>query len=106
MEQAVTRKMEGIRSAQSPYPVLQNPEDYPVLNAGECLTRQEALKAITYDAAWQCHAERWMGSLQDNNFADLVILEQDPLDENIPATGIRDIQVYQTWKGGQRVYQR
>ncbi|AXK52905.1 amidohydrolase [Pseudomonas protegens] len=106
MEQAVTRKMEGIRSTQSPYPVLQNPEDYPVLNAGECLSRQEALKAITYDAAWQCHAERWMGSLQDNNFADLVILEQDPLDENIPATGIRDIQVYQTWKGGQRVYQR
>ncbi|MGE8413690.1 MAG: amidohydrolase [Pseudomonas sp.] len=103
MEQAVTRKMEGLRlPGQIPY--VQDPQQLPVLNAQECLTRKQALKAITYDAAWQCNAEAWTGSLAVGNFADLVILEQDPLDENVPATSIRDIKVHETWKGGQRVY--
>ena len=35
---------------------------------------------------------------------DLVILDQDPLDEKVPATHIRDIKVCETWKGGHRVY--
>lgn len=102
MEQAVTRKMEGIRDASQQF--VQDPRLQPILNEGECLTRKQALKAITYDAAWQCHAERWTGSLQDQNFADFVILEQDPLDEKVPATAIRDIKVCETWKGGHRVY--
>lgn len=102
MEQAVTRKMEGIRDAQGRF--VHDPRLQPILNEAECLTRKQALKAITYDAAWQCHAEGWTGSLQDGYFADLVILEQDPLDEKVPATSIRDIKVCETWKGGHRVY--
>lgn len=102
MEQAVTRKMEGIRNHDQQF--VSDPRLQPILNEAECLTRQQALKAITYDAAWQCHAEAWTGSLQDGNFADLVILDQDPLDEKVPATQIRDIQIRETWKGGQRVY--
>ncbi|MGC5702179.1 amidohydrolase family protein [Pseudomonas sp. NFXW11] len=105
MEQAVTRKMEGIRKeGNKPSAFVTNPQDQPVLNQGECLTRKQALKAITYDAAWQCHAEAWTGSLAEQNFADFVILEQDPLDEQVPATSIRDIKVCETWKGGVRVY--
>jgi predicted amidohydrolase YtcJ len=102
MEQAVTRKMEGIRDAQGRF--VHDPRLQPILNEAECLTRKQALKAITYDAAWQCHAEGWSGSLQDGHFADFVILGQDPLDETVPATSIRDITVCETWKGGQRVY--
>jgi predicted amidohydrolase YtcJ len=102
MEQAVTRKMEGIRNHDNLF--VHDPRLQPILNEGQCLTRKQALKAITYDAAWQCHAEAWTGSLQDQNFADFVILEQDPLDEKFPATRIRDIKVCETWKGGQRVY--
>lgn len=102
MEQAVTRKMEGIRDAQGRF--VHDPRLQPILNEAECLTRKQALKAITYDAAWQCHAEGWTRSLQDGHFADLVILEQDPLDEKVPATHIRDIKVCETWKGGHRVY--
>ncbi|NBF11478.1 amidohydrolase [Pseudomonas sp. Fl4BN1] len=104
MEQAVTRKMEGIRDTQQPAQFISDPRKQPILNEAECLTRKQALKAITYDAAWQCHAEGWTGSLQDKNFADFVILEQDPLDEKVPATSIRDIKICETWKGGQRVY--
>ncbi|MDF2399793.1 amidohydrolase family protein [Pseudomonas sp. 3MA1] len=102
MEQAVTRKMEGIRNHDQQF--VNDPRLQPILNEAECLTRQQALKAITYDAAWQCHAEAWTGSLQDGNFADFVILDQNPLDEKVPATQIRDIKIRETWKGGQRVY--
>ncbi|MEB0227256.1 amidohydrolase [Pseudomonas sp. 10S4] len=102
MEQAVTRKMEGMRDAQGHF--ISDPRQQPILNEAECLTRQQALKAITYDAAWQCHADQWMGSLQDGHFADLVILEQNPLDEKVPATSIRDIKICETWKGGRKVY--
>ena len=99
----MTRKMEGLRlPGQTAY--VRDPQQLPVLNPEECLTRKQALKAITYDAAWQCNAEAWTGSLAERNFADFVILEQDPLDKNVPATSIRDIKVHETWKGGQRVY--
>ncbi len=102
MEQAVTRKMEGIRDKDGKF--VKDVRLQPVLNEGQCLTRQEALKAITYDAAWQCHADQWTGSLQDGYFADFVILENNPLDETVPATEIREIKVHETWKGGRKVY--
>lgn len=102
MEQAITRKMEGVRGKDGQF--ISDARQQPVLNEGQCLTRQQALKAITYDAAWQCHADQWTGSLQDGYFADFVILEQNPLDEKVPATSIRDITVYETWKGGRKVY--
>ncbi|OLF53028.1 amidohydrolase [Pseudomonas chlororaphis] len=102
MEQAVTRKLEGKRDEEGRF--IDKAALQPTLNEGECLTRQQALKAITYDAAWQCHAEGWAGSLKDGHFADFVILGQDPLDERVPASSIRDIAVCETWKGGQKVY--
>ncbi|WP_338524124.1 amidohydrolase [Pseudomonas batumici] len=102
MEQAVTRKMEGIRGKDGKF--VKDARLQPVLNESQCLTRQEALKAITYDAAWQCHADQWTGSLQDGHFADFVILAQNPLDEKVPATKIREIQVCETWKGGRKVH--
>lgn len=102
MEQAVTRKLEGKRGEDGTF--IDDPAQQPVLNKAQCLSREEALKAITYDAAWQCHADKFTGSLQDGYFADFVILGQNPLDENVPATSIRDIKVCETWKGGHKVY--
>ncbi|AXI62567.1 amidohydrolase [Pseudomonas kribbensis] len=102
MEQAVTRKMEGIRDKNGTF--VKDAARQPVLNEGQCLTRQQALKAITYDAAWQCHADAFTGSLQDGHFADFVILKDNPLDEKYPASEIRKIVVCETWKGGHKVY--
>ncbi|WP_192558576.1 amidohydrolase [Pseudomonas allokribbensis] len=102
MEQAVTRKMEGVRNEDGTF--VKEAARQPVLNEGQCLTRQQALKAITYDAAWQCHADAFTGSLQDGHFADFVILENNPLDEQYPASDIRKIVVCETWKGGHKVY--
>ena len=86
MEQAITRVME-----QDP-----NKE---VLNKEERLTPAQALKAITYDAAWQCHADTWVGSLEVGKLADYVILAEDPITVKDPSN-IRNISVLETWIGG------
>lgn len=91
MEQSVTRIMEA------------DPE-LEVLNAPECITAEQALTAITYDAAWQCYAEHWTGSLKTGNFADFVILKQDPLTIKDPYMNMRNIEVLETWVGGLPVY--
>ncbi|WP_019101821.1 amidohydrolase [Chromobacterium haemolyticum] len=92
MEQAVTRVMEA------------DPERQP-LNPTECLDRLSALRAVTLDAAWQCHMDHIVGSLEPGKLADLAILEQDPLDPAVPAGSLRDIRVHQTWLAGKPVYQ-
>ncbi len=93
MEQAITRIME------------QDPQR-KVLNADERLTPVQALKAVTFDAAWQCHADKWVGSLEapthycnEGKMADYVILSEDPVKRKNPV-GIRDIAVLETWVGG------
>lgn len=91
MEQSITRIMEKDKSLN-------------VLNAPECITAEQALTAITYDAAWQCNAEQWTGSLVKDNFADFVILKQDPLTLKTPYMNMRNIPVLETWVGGVPVY--
>ncbi len=91
MEQAITRIMEA------------DPEAKP-LNVEECITAEQALRAVTYDAAWQCHADGWVGSLEVGKFADFVILQQDPLSLEDCYQQMRNIPVLSTWKGGVQVY--
>jgi predicted amidohydrolase YtcJ len=91
MEQAITRVME--------YPAANG----TVLNQPECITPEQALIAATYDAAWQCYADQWVGELKEGFYADFVILGYDPL--NCPkTTPMRDIPVLETWLGGVQVY--
>jgi len=97
MEQSITRVMEA------------HPPGYdfpPVLNADECLTPEEALRAATYDAAWQCYAEKWAGSLPKGHFADFIILAEDPLSmaKDKISMNMRNITVEETWLGGNVVY--
>jgi predicted amidohydrolase YtcJ len=98
MEQAITRVMEGAPKNLDPQ----------VLNETECITRFHALKAMTYDAAWQCHADQWVGSLEVGKCADFVILSESPLTyfnkEGVNSvTGMRNIPVLETWKDGKKV---
>ena len=90
MEQAITRIME------------QDPTGN-VLNECEKISAEQALKAITYDAAWQCHADQWVGSLEEGKMADYVILEEDPITRNKPE-GMRNIPVLETWVGGIKMH--
>lgn len=99
MEQSITRVMEGAPKDLKPQ----------VLNEAERITRFQALKAMTYDAAWQCHADQWAGSLEEKKCADFVLLETNPLTYSnkvgvYSAKGMRDIRVLETWKGGIKRY--
>ena len=89
MEQAITRIME------------RDPEGN-VLNHDEKLTPAQALRAVTYDAAWQCQVDKWVGSLEVGKKADYVILGEDPITRKDPV-GIRNIPVLETWVGGVKV---
>jgi predicted amidohydrolase YtcJ len=70
-----------------------------VLNPDECLTPIQALRAVTIDAAWQCHLDQTCGSLEVGKAADLVVLERDPTTE--PPDALRSIRVHSTWLGGE-----
>ncbi|OPX54855.1 hypothetical protein SAMN02745127_01374 [Oceanospirillum multiglobuliferum] len=118
MEQAITRIMEGApdmpRPNNDPKPenetLSMTSSSFPVLHKEEQISRFQALKAATYDAAWQCHADQWTGSLEVGKCADFVILEESPLTYSNPtygvysAFGMRDIKVLETWKGGVKRY--
>jgi hypothetical protein len=63
-----------------------------------------ALRAMTLWAAWQHFEEDRMGSLEVGKVADLVILSDDPL--SVPEDQLADLQVVQTIKDGEVVYDR
>ena len=64
----------------------------------------DALKAITINAAFQYFQEDRKGTLAPGKCADLVVLSRDPL--QTPKEELDQIQVLETWKDGERVYQK
>ncbi len=103
MEQAVGRVMEA--TVKHPAHGAPAPGEGKVLNAPECLDVAQALRAVTIDAAWQCHLDHQVGSLLPGKQADLVILAKNPLQWSAPhAAGMRDIGVLETWVNGSRVF--
>lgn len=75
-----------------------------LLGPAERITPYEAFRAVTKDAAWQNFEEHRKGTLEPGKVADMVVLARDPLVGD-PAT-IAQIQVLETIKDGQTVYQR
>jgi predicted amidohydrolase YtcJ len=61
-----------------------------------------ALRAMTRDAAWQCHSDHEVGSLEAGKFADFILLDEDP--REVDPDTISQIKVLQTWMGGRQVY--
>ncbi|MCV4282720.1 amidohydrolase [Pseudomonas capsici] len=99
MEQSIGRVMEALKG-KSPAN-----EDDNVLNPDERLNVHQALRAVTIDAAWQCHLDHQIGSLLKDKQADLVILAKNPLQWPVfNAAGMRDIKVVETWVNGSRVF--
>lgn len=65
---------------------------------------EDALKAITINAAIQGFEENNKGSIEENKWADFVILENNPL--TIESLKIKDIKVLATYIGGECVYSK
>jgi predicted amidohydrolase YtcJ len=74
-----------------------------VIGPEQRLSVMQALRATTIDAAWQIFKEDQIGSIEAGKFADLVVLNQNPLD--VPTT-IKDINVIRTVVGGVTTYKQ
>ncbi len=70
----------------------------------EALTREETLHSFTWAAAYAAHQEDRLGSLEAGKWADFIVVDRDFIE--IPDSEIDDIQVLQTWVGGDLVYER
>jgi predicted amidohydrolase YtcJ len=70
----------------------------------EGLTRAETLHSFTLAAAYAAHQEDRLGSLEPGKWADFIVVDRDFFE--IPQTEIDDIQVLQTWVGGELIYER
>ncbi len=75
-----------------------------VLGPEERISPEQALRAITIDAAWQNIEEHTKGSLEAGKLADFVILDNNPV--TVEPARIRDIQIMETVVGGATIYKR
>ncbi len=73
-----------------------------VLGPRERLTRLEALRALTVGGAWVTFAERDRGTLTPGRQADLVVLDQDPLE--LPLEEMGSLACRLTMVGGRVVH--
>lgn len=69
-----------------------------VVGPEERISIDQALRAITIDAAYVLGLEHEIGSLQPGKRADFTVLEEDPYD--VPPTHLRDIEIWGTVFGG------
>ena len=66
----------------------------------QAISTEQALRAVTLDAAWQLHAERRIGSIEVGKLADFTIVDRDPL--AIDPDDLDELRVLETWIGGRR----
>ena len=78
-------------------------EPETILAPDERVSVEAAIRSVTRNAAWACHSEHEIGSLEPGKLADLVVLEEDP--RAVEPTAISDIRISETWMDGRRVFQ-
>jgi len=66
------------------------------------LSREAVLRAATINGAFELHEDDVTGSLEVGKFADLIVLDRNPL--TLPAEDIATIKVLETVVGGNVVY--
>ncbi len=87
---AVTRKMRTQAGGQG-----------EVLGPDQRVSIEDAIKAMTINAAWQLFAEDRIGSIEVGKLADFVVLSENPL--LIDPDRLTEIEIMETYLGGRRV---
>lgn len=76
-----------------------------LINDGEQVTRQQALRMYTADNGWFFHEENQLGSVETGKLGDLVVLSADYFDpQKVSDEQIRDLKSVLTVVGGRIVY--
>ena len=76
-----------------------------LINAGEQVTREQALRMYTADNGWFFREESELGSMQRGKLGDLVVLSKDYFDpKQVSDEGIKQIKSMLTVVGGRIVY--
>jgi predicted amidohydrolase YtcJ len=70
-----------------------------VLAPGECITVDQAMRAITVDAAYVLNRDHCLGSIEVGKHADFAILEDDPYE--VDPLRLRDINITGTVLAGE-----
>jgi len=73
------------------------------LHPDQAISREQALRLYTSQAAYLTFEEDEKGSLEPGKLADFIILDRDYL--TCPIDEVKDIQVLSTWLGGYPVYE-
>jgi predicted amidohydrolase YtcJ len=76
-----------------------------LINAGQTLTRMEALRLYTANNGWFFREEDRLGSIEPGKLGDMVVLSDDFLDPaKVPDEAIKRVKAALTVVGGQVVY--
>jgi predicted amidohydrolase YtcJ len=76
-----------------------------LINSGEQVTREQALRMYTADNGWFFHEEHELGSMEEGRLGDLAVLSQDYFDRRgVPDEGIKQLKSVLTVVGGRIVY--
>ena len=74
----------------------------PFARFSTTLRREDALAAMTSNAAWTAFADGRIGRIAIGQRADFILVDRDPLLASL--ADLRAIKVLQTWVGGRMVY--
>ncbi|KID57964.1 amidohydrolase [Pseudoalteromonas luteoviolacea] len=93
---------DGLYAAVTRMDKTQQPKDG--WRHSERLTKQQALRAFTLDAAYAAFQEFKLGSLEHGKWADFILIDRDYF--TVENTQLHDIKVEQTWIAGKLKYKR
>ena len=93
-----------VNRAQHAEHVIRTDVACEVIAPEERLSIMQALELFTRNPAYIGFEEKQKGSLEAGKFADFIVIDRDVL--TIPPDQLKDVQVLQTWVGGEMIYEK
>ena len=72
-----------------------------VIGKQSSITAYQGLEALTIHAAWQIKMDEKIGSIRKGKYADLIVLDKNPLD--VDKNELRNIKVLETFVHGNKI---